>query len=1325
VRRRHDKLPPGTKKTQIRHKLQGQTKGRPSGAKLVKRARESEARDEQNPGSKDLSLALNSAEADGREELEKIPPHKRIKRKSEGLTGLSRKEKLEALGMDENWTEYNALLMKKPTPGIYVTPQGRRRPVGKSRGRPRNSRIAVFKSPKLPTFSWFVKDKDDSDNEDSEDGAIMTPRASVAPSTVDPEELGIIPTPNHPSPAKGAQPDQNIPSPSSPSSVSHMSNTNDAEIERLSKRPRLNMTTTESIEESSGVLKDTSSQVGVSATQDISTPYHRDKSLSAHPLEGEQTRTPSKRRRLESGNAVEHKISNQLLSPTQPFAFPNARSGPVSRKKANSRVPDRIKTPQPTLSRRVPRGLRGKSLTKEEQQLLAAPKPLIERGGSISVLRRKVVMEIMEKAGGAYPGGAVIWYPFVTRWMKMGHKEKPDMKTVKNTIKQLVDAGHLRQLTFSGKDNKGSMVTKTLLIKSDMSPESPLVKTMQKKLLAMDANEPRPEFCENVEVDQLLTRSSGRPHGEPPRRQKFSFPVEKGAHFNLHQKPAYIMNEETRRNKQVQKGFLKRLEIEARIEAQIAAAEQEQFEIPGVQRLMTLSRPPALDAHATTKTSIMRPYFGAKAHEPRRLQNPIIRANRLMKPISTIGSYAMLMKPPQHFHMSTGTFSTGSCSLKSRRGRKPRLIVKANQNVKAQTVNVDDSVIELNRLAHDGQVPLQASETSKDHSFATFSSRADKISKWEIDHEDLFARDLEGQQYIDQTVQEDFESAPIEGDICFFTDMPPPPPRTPNSSFQKRSEARRKQKSLPEPPKAEPPKEETSKRKSKQRRAGRPTLDRRLAKLDETPTVTATPEKEAQSAPRQRFRRQRSLRTLPDELVRKLMVAIVAVRVLAGGAESRVIDWHLVTLAFPGHEPSFIEGRARQILNKSRLQITKMQRDFQGRFLEAYAKDEVPRIDYSDLQSYDWAAVVEWANTKLVVSTSQHVPELPATREQFDSVFQLREEPATAGDELYQAVHGVTINHKRDLMARNPLAIPLEYQPSPKLTQRKEELAQLENAKSWVRANIVTPENTYKPNEASDILGLFGESLLRDATQALINERVISSINRREAPDRNYDISENFLQALSRKRAIDSTQLRRAISFKSITLDPEIQQTGSSEVQYNAEDGDILALINLYASGHIQLHPQDAPRDRFGLTDGGYLTRQMDKKRLRFPVKIVPTGKYVHGNPVKDRAVKVIIPPPPPSSGPGHPPKTPLWYDINGELEPHLWKMVMGPILGCLVMRPGVNAQNISNMIKPIMGAWETVKILQWMEEVGIVKADGEGEKACWRLQESWWMIAA
>lgn len=1340
IRTRTDKLPPGSKQQyEPRFRPKGRPKGRLNRATVEKLARQSKAKGPKakepiaaesvarEPEASEPELSgsqamesqiepkLEPSQGYGWEYVEESPRAKRAKIKHDNLRGLSKLEKFEALGMDESWTEYKALVMDKPAPGVYVTPHGRRRPAGKARGRPRQSRIAIFKSPNLASIPWFVKDKDDSSDDDKVRDAATTARASeslaleTAPSVINSEGPIMTPTPTASRRAKRTLPTESATSPTPSSSLK----ANEQRSGRPAKRSRLHKAQDETNE---GPLKNANEvlfEVVVPAPREgsikASTPRHRDKTASVHLLEDEQAGTPSKRRRVASSDHT------TLQSPTpRPSDVPTPRSGSVAPQKFNFKVHGTKPAKKPRVRNRI--NIRTLQIPDEES---GSPKPLIGRGGSISVLRRKLIMEIMEKANGVYPAGTAMWYPFVTAWMKFHPNEKPDMRTINTACKQLIDAGQLRQLTFSGRDTRKVMVTRTLLLKPDMSPDDPLVKEMQSKILATDFHESRPFFAAHVELDPNLTRNSGRPHGAPPRAQRFSFPVEEGTQVHLQQKPISIVNLEARRRRQAQANFIKRLEAKAKA-AQAAEEEDELPDLPGVQRLMTLARPPGLDLDPHPHTSIIRPYVRTGTRGPGKDQKFIIRPKRVMKPISAIGAYAMLMNPVQQFDPSTGTFSTGSCSAKRRRS-KPMA-------AKQPALNIEESVDELSRLARDEpDLPEMPKALKAQASLSRFNQKTKKILKWELHHPNIFEANLEGQQFINQTIKDGFKSAPITGDIRFDIDMPPPkqsqvepdlPPR--------RSEVRRQRQPLPQPPAPTAPKDETPKptpkpRRTRAPRAPRaPVTDRRLAKLDDTTTA----DKEAQSATPKRIRRQRFVRPISEDLKQKLVVALVVVRVLAGGAESRVIDWALVIKAFPDHDSSFIEGRARQILSKNRLQITKMHRDFQECFLEAYEKDEVPRIDYNDLDGYDWPALVEWASTRLDVSRSERAPDLPATRQQFDSVFELREDALTAGDELYQAVHGVTINHKRNLMARNPFAVPLDDETRTQLASRKVDTAQLEVAKTWVRANIVTAEETYRPNESSDILQRFGDRLITTATQTLINERVISSTTRgRITPGRNYDISEYFLQTLSRKRAVETTQLRRAAHFKSNMLDLQFRTTGASDVEYTAEDGDILALINLYASGAIQMRPRDAPRAKFGLTDGGYETRQMDKKRFRFPVEVTPTATYRYGNPVQGKAAATILPPAPSSSGAEMPPRNPLWYDINGEFVRRLWDMVIGPVLGCLVMRPGIKADNISSMIKPTMGKWETVLMLQWLEEVGIVKADGEGEMACWRLQESWWMI--
>ncbi|KGO40520.1 B-block binding subunit of TFIIIC [Penicillium expansum] len=1368
IRTRTDKLPPGSKQQyEPRFRPKGRPKGRLNRATLEKRARESEARESRakEPKAKEskakeptvtdptvtesearepeasgseprqsqameyqVEPKLELSQGYGWEYVEESPRAKRAKIKHDNLKGLSKQEKFEALGMDESWTEYKALVMDKPTPGVYVTPRGRRRPAGKARGRPKQSRIAIFKSPNLALMPWFVKDMDDSSDDDKVQDAATSTRASeslapeAAHSVINSEGPAMTPTPTTSRGVKRTLPDQSADSPAPSTSFK----VNEKKRGRPPKRSRLHKAQNESNE---GPLKDANEilpEAVVPAPQEssikASTPRHRDKSASVHILEDEQVGTPSKRRRVASSDRSGNDPTT-LQSPTpRPSDIPTPRSGSMGPQKFNFSAHGTKPAKKPRVRNRI--NIRTMQISEEGES--GSPKPLvIGRGGSISVLRRKLIMEIMEKADGVYPAGTAMWYPFVTAWMKFHPNEKPDMRTINTACKQLIDAGQLRQLTFSGRDTRKVMVTRTLLLKPDISPDDPLVKEMQSKILATDFHESRPFFAANVEVDPNLTRNSGRPHGAPPRAQRFSFPVEEGAHVHLQQKPISIVNLEARRRRQAQANFIKRLEAQAKA-VKAAEEEYELPDLPGVQRLMTLARPPELDLDAHPHTSIIRPYVRTGTRGPGKHPKSIIHPKRMMKPISAIGAYAMLMNPMQQFDSTTGTFSTGSCS-KRRRGRPP-------MGTRPPVSNVEESVDELSRLAHDEPDLPEMPKAVKDQVLLSrFNQKTKRILKWELHHPVVFEAKLEGQEFIRQTIQDGFKPAPILGDIRFDIDMPPPPPKQLQIEPElpaRRSEVRRQRESLPQPPPTPTPiptpKDETPKRIPKPRRtraprASRaPVTDRRLAKLDDT----ATADKEAQSATPKRVRRQRFVRPISEDLKQKLVVALVVVRVLAGGAESRVIDWALVIKAFPDQDAAFIEARARQILNKNRLQITKMHRDFQECFLEAYEKDEVPRIDYSDLDGYDWPALVEWASTRLDVSPSEQAPDLPATREQFNSVFELREDALTAGDELYQAVHGVTINHKRNLMARNPFAVPVDDETRTQLASRKAAAAQIEAAKTWVRANIVTAEETYRPNESSDILQRFGDRLITTATQTLINERVISSTTRgRITPGRNYDISEYFLQTLSRKRAVESTQLRRAAHFKTNMLDLQFRTTGSSDVEYTAEDGDILALINLYAAGAIQMRPRDAPRAKFGLTDGGYETRQMDKKRFRFPIEVTPTAAYRYGNPVHGKAAATILPPAPSSSDTKMPPRNPLWYDINGEFVRRLWDLVLGPVLGCLVMRPGIKAGNISNMIKPTMGTWETVLMLQWLEEVGIVKSDGEGETACWRLQESWWMI--
>ncbi|KAJ9319744.1 hypothetical protein DTO027B5_6925 [Paecilomyces variotii] len=964
----------------------------------------------------------------------------------------------------------------------------------------------------------------------------------------------------------------------------------------------------------------------------------------------------------------------------------------------------------------------------------------MEKGGSVTMLRRNIVMEIIEKAGGAYPLGTELWYPFTTAWLKTRYTERPDLRTIRSTVKHMVDAGKLRQMTFSGMDDKGIMVTKTMITKPDLPADDPLIMDLQKKMLAAGS---RFYFPPNVEINPELTKSGNKFTPARGQRATTSLPVREDITVQLHQKPAFVVALEQRRGRRIQRRLLR------------GEGEGDRSKSPRrkerVRRLMKIQRPlNEEDAFFSSLTSISRPGLAGTEGRRRIVQrtNGRIQDTEALQPrrmkriwhrISAMAPHAMLMKPVQKFHPSTGTFSTDAgLAAYPRHGFKEIPGPSLPQSV-------DDIMSRTRRHKVDFSAEV-------DPRSSKFFLDNDAIARWEIQNSQLFDRRSDNLRYINQTVDGSFDIAPVEGEIRFDFDEPVSHPA--RSPIPKRV-LRPRSRLLPAQTRVSDLQEGDARFETVAPQS------RRLSRLNESVMAEEVEAQKSQGrkAP-SRFsaRRNRFIKAMPDDFVRKLTTAMVVVRTLAGGIEGRMIDWDLVSKAFPGHDPQFIQDRGRTITNRSRLQMAKMQSDFQERFIEAYQNDEVPAIDYGNLDAYDWEWIVKWADSQLDIPTSdQTLLELPATRDQFDRLFEIRTEPPISIEEIYNRnTTTVTLTRKRSLFTSVPFAIPLkEHRPG--MSQRRAELAQLETVKTWVRANIITPEEAYRPADARQALERFGERLVRDAVQSLVTERSISMGNKgRITPGRNYDITDHFLAMLSRRRPIDSAQLKVAARFKTTVLDKQFKQQNHHEVSYAAEDGQLLALINLVSEGRIILRPRDPPRAKYGLTDGGYLTRLIEKSKLRFAIEVHPVrGKYVYGNPIREKLS--TIPPPrgdmdigtidrtdtatPVPSAPQwtlqpFPGRVPVWFDVHRNFVKSVWDLAVAAIIGTVALRPGISAASIASMIKPTMGAWEVELLLEWMEQVGVVSREAADQTSVargqererenepgWFVKEWWWLV--
>lgn len=1304
------------------------------------------------------------------------------------LVGLSEKERLEALGLDETWTEYSVLLLDRPDTGVYVTPRGRRRPAGKRQGRPRISRVAVFKSPKLTSLPWFC-----SGREDQAAGASLSPpQASSAhrvahrvasPTPLDasvsgrPQEHTIdrqqeldrasqIPATTKRSKRRNSQAD-----PSDTQSTSIVGTLGTTEG-GLWKRRRLDDVKTE-VKQSLTVPRAASAE-DPQSTRDESAKYpvnravekdsenrvkrkrsadDQDRAMEAReaavecftgtvltetrsgnegPSQGESQERLVKRRRHEFETSRGASDEGAAEGPAKghaalPSATTTKHNADLSADGGHARPADLDTEPV-----KQPHELSGGQSHQPASKTKGFRTKLMntDKRGSVALLRKRIITEIVDKAGGAFPWGTELWYPFTTAWRKMEYKGLPDMRTIKSTAKHLIDAGTLRQMTFSGKDSKGVMVTKSIITKPDLEPDDPVIKDLQKNMLA----EPKFYFPPNTEIDPAMrTRGIGRRSTEYPKAGA-PVPVETGMTVQLHEKPAFVMQGEKRKGRRIQRELLQRIEFEPGVSKQTR---------PGVVRLMKIHRP-----LAQAPTSISRPWPRGdvgRTQGPKRLragENPPIGFHRVKRgwhPISTIAPYAMFLNPSQAFYASTGTFSTdaGVAALQARKTARDKIADKLPESL-------DDLLKQARRRKN------AALAESVEQDASRFFSESDAILRWELNNEGALRKRAGDLRYINQMIHDQgpFRAAEIEGDIQFVNEEDQKAAAA-DEPMVTRRRARRRPSPVaahgeqPWPPLLRPigsleaeevqdvQEDEGSFTEPVISKGKRPVTaaaqGRRLTKLNDSlnadePATTATAAPAHRHVSRRRFATQ-----LAPSLIQKIMTAIVVVRSLAGGFEGKIVDWNILPRGFPDHDPKLIQDRGKSILGRNRLQLAKMQSDFQERFVEAYAAGKVPRIDYGNLEGYDWERVIDWAHGHLETPSSQRLPDLPATREQFDSLFELREEAPPGVDELYQTVQNVTVGRKRALHAGVAFAVPLSREPKP----GKAGISRLEEAKTWIRANVTTPEETYQSTEAWAALRRFDDSLIESAVQSLVSDRIISMGNRgRITPGRNYDVTDHFLSTLGRRRAIEHTQLRRAARFKTKILDPELRERGSFEVNYHAEDGDILALINLAAAGKISLKPRDPPNDKFGLTEGSYVTRQLDKEKLRFSVEVQPVaGLYVDGNPLEERMSSLPAPCPPRvpvTSSLSVPEVIPVWFDIHGQFNKLLWEQVTAAVVGCVAMRPGISATGIASMIKPTMGTWEVQMLLEWMAEAGVARYEGpvEGEEQPgWGVQEWWWMI--
>lgn len=97
--------------------------------------------------------------------------------------------------------------------------------------------------------------------------------------------------------------------------------------------------------------------------------------------------------------------------------------------------------------------------------------------GAVALKRELLVMQIVDKCGGMFPGDTEIVGPY-QRIQKQNQNTQSDRNTITRGVESLVQSGKLRRIGFEFPANDGKIIRKNLLLKPDISNDAPEVQNM-------------------------------------------------------------------------------------------------------------------------------------------------------------------------------------------------------------------------------------------------------------------------------------------------------------------------------------------------------------------------------------------------------------------------------------------------------------------------------------------------------------------------------------------------------------------------------------------------------------------------------------------------------------------------------------------------------------------------------------------------------------------------------------------------------------------------------------------------------------------------------
>lgn len=960
-------------------------------------------------------------------------------------------------------------------------------------------------------------------------------------------------------------------------------------------------------------------------------------------------------------------------------------------------------------------------------------------GGSTAILRRDIVVNLVERCGGVFPEAGAMRIPFQQEWKQRGQAGVPEKATIMNAVNMCCEQGKLRRIVFSFKDTNGISATSTVFALPDIDPGDARVRDLQEMvkqrhphLFIPAAVAPVDMVAETNRQQRLLEAAEKQAQMDEAKAMALKSPQERESYLaTLHASglsrreiAALSILVEPSTDKVQRLGTIIK---PARARSSFPAAADVQTErIAPSRQLSSIAADHSVNGLPTMGEHLFDQDFDRQRRlRVDQLDGPSVRFERSHQRLQGLARNAthiernLSMAPNQYidpvFIDPTMGQLEGIGTISPLDMRIPTATIMSEFSARGRNKKHPENEAQIFPGFMDPVIMYHRATGTFSATFPGFRSGRTKLN-------------LRGKRrYIPRFqvpvgYKSPFTTSQLDNGFLFpgisSRDILHPSTGTFSVKFfgfrprhVNAGDGKGRKRGRPTKTTANIGILETSRGSKRKRRRTESGAGGSLSGEEDGPSVDlfASPFK------LRRLRGPQSMKALGKNGALRLSVAVMVVRILTGGIRM-TIDWTLVTKAFtPEHDEKFIRSKWSSVLSQMRHNQVKMDADFQTIFTKAYKESLIPTIDFEHLDEYDWKWLVEWTMIQLDAPINA-APELLVPRTSFDQRYVIKDASQRKDLAHFFEFEGFATRELRRSVVNRQAYV---HSPFAKWSPRRASTMQAEDeqvaiARSWIRASIVTPIETSDPLVIRSKLTSFSAATIDATLKSLLDDKVITERSKRQTQsDFDYDISDYFEKRL--RTNISPAQFHSAFAFK-YQLDWAIQSQGRARWDYLAQDGDVMALMNLMASLKVRMVPINPPLNKWGHTDDGYASRQMDKSKLNFEMEIAPSSTYVMGNPLDP-----LPPPPAPhlKAADHGMPKIPAWYDINETLIPRMWTPVLAAVLGLLAVRSGATAEELQFHIRPSLEVWEVEEVLQWMVHAKVAETVGSNG---FKTKEWWWM---